>query len=75
MTEPTSKVEPVLTYGSGPIDRLFFSAVKFLRNVTVEPVVFFYALGYSITMVVTPNLYIEKICTVSFSDGDPGPAC
>ena len=62
-----SKYEPVLTYGSGPIERLFAILVKFFKNVTVEPVAFFYALGFSITTIVTPNLYIEKICTVSNS--------
>ena len=37
-----------------------------LKLITIEPTVFFYAVGFSITMVVTPSLYMEKICMVNF---------
>ena len=39
--------------------------IKFFKSITIEPVVFFYALGFSITIIVSPQLYLEKICTVS----------
>ena len=44
---------------------LFGKWKYFLRNITVEPVVFFYSLGFSITMLPSYNLYFEKTCTVS----------
>ena len=62
-----SKHETVLTYGSGPIKRCFAIVGKFFKNVTVEPVAFLFSLGFSINSIVTANLYIEKICTVSNS--------
>ena len=45
-----------------------FGKLKYiLKNITVEPVVFFYSLGFSITMIPSYNLYFEKTCTVSDS--------
>ena len=49
-----------ITPGSSPINKL----TSLLKAITIEPVVFFYALGFSITMVISPNLYLEKTCTV-----------
>ncbi len=55
-----------ISYGSGPTKRSLTAISRFLRNVTVEPVVFLYALGFSLTIVVSPNLYYDKICSVSY---------
>jgi len=55
---------PEISYGSGPFVRAFVYIVKFFKSITIEPVVFFYALGFSITIIVSPQLYLEKICTV-----------
>ena len=55
----------VLSYGSPPFVRFWTYLTKFLKNITVEPVVFLYAVGFSLTMVVSPALYFEKICRVS----------
>ena len=54
-----------ITYGSGMKTRTGWSIKKFFGFFTVEPVVFFYALGFSLTMVITPVLYFEKTCKVS----------
>ena len=44
---------------------IFQKIIGILQLITIEPVVFFYAVGFSITMVVSPGLYMEKICSVS----------
>ena len=54
-----------IIYDSGPFEKFFHLLTKFLKNITVEPVVFFYSLGFSITMLPSYNLYFEKTCTVS----------
>ena len=38
---------------------------KIVQNITVEPVIFFYAIGHSVTTIITQSLYFEKICMVS----------
>ena len=43
---------------------IFQKIIGIFQLITIEPTVFFYAVGYSITMVVSPGLYLEKICTV-----------
>ena len=40
-------------------------ATKVIRNITVEPVIFFYAIGFGITTIISPSLYFDKICKVS----------
>ena len=62
----TVETEPVLSYGSGPWERLFVNVKRFFKSITIEPVVFFYSLGFSITIIVSPNLYFEKTCLVRF---------
>ena len=47
-----------------PSRNSFQKIIGIFQLITIEPVVFFYAVGYSITMVVSPGLYLEKICTV-----------
>ena len=47
-----------------PSRSIFQKIIGIFQLITIEPVVFFYAVGYSITMVVSPGLYLEKICTV-----------
>ena len=37
---------------------------KIIRNVTVEPVIFFYAIGFGVTTIITSSLYFNKICKV-----------
>ena len=32
-----------------------------IKNITVEPVIFFYAIGFGITTIITPSLYFDKI--------------
>ena len=39
---------------------------KVTRNITVEPVILFYAIGIGITAIITPSVYFEKICKVNF---------
>jgi hypothetical protein len=63
--QEAAKPDHIMSYGSGSVDRLFIMVTRFFKNITVEPVVFFYAVGFSITMVISPNLYFEKTCTVS----------
>ena len=38
---------------------------EIVQNITVEPVIFFYAIGHSVTTIITQSLYFEKICKVS----------
>ena len=37
---------------------------KIIKNVTVEPVIFFYAVGFGITTIISSSLYFDKICKV-----------
>ena len=37
---------------------------KVIMNITVEPVIFFYAIGFGITTIISPALYFDKICKV-----------
>ena len=37
---------------------------KVIMNITVEPVIFFYAIGFGITTIISPSLYFDKICRV-----------
>ena len=50
-----------------PSRTIFQKIIGIFQLITIEPVVFFYAVGYSITMVVSPGLYLEKICTVQIN--------
>ena len=55
-----------LTFGrKGPIEKATSLTSKLIRNVTVEPVVFFYSLGFSITIIASPQLYFDKTCKMS----------
>ena len=54
-----------ITYGTGFFEKVGSFFVRMLKNITVEPVAFFYALGFSVTMVISPNLYFDKVCKVS----------
>ena len=65
MTTIEANVDPKLSFGSSPGKRASIGIARALNSITIEPVVFLYALGFSITMVVTPSLYMEKICRVS----------
>lgn len=65
MSTIESNVDPKLSFGSSPGKRATIGIARALHSITIEPVVFLYALGFSITMVVSPSLYMEKICTVS----------
>ena len=40
-------------------------ANKVIMNITVEPVIFFYAIGFGITTIISPALYFDKICKVT----------
>jgi len=53
-----------IIYETGPLEKFFHLLTKFLKNITVEPVVFFYSLGFSITMLPSANLYFDKTCKV-----------
>ena len=35
-----------------------------LANITVEPYIFLYSLGFGMTTIITPILYMNKICSV-----------
>ena len=55
---------PADPISENPSRNIFQKIIGIFQLITIEPVVFFYAVGYSITMVVSPGLYLEKICTV-----------
>ena len=54
-----------MTFGSGFKTRSISKVRSIFSFITVEPVVFLYALGFSLTMVITPVLYFDKTCKVS----------
>ena len=55
-----------LTFGENPSTRTWQISKKVIKNITVEPVIFFYAIGFGITTVITASLYFDKICKVNF---------
>ena len=64
-SEDGSDYQTQMTYGSGFKTRSISKVRSIFSFITVEPVVFLYALGFSLTMVITPVLYFEKTCKVS----------
>ena len=64
----TTKDETVQPPGpslvSAPNESLFGKITRLVKLISIEPVVFFYAVGFSITMVISPSVYMEKICRV-----------
>ena len=64
-SEDGSDYQTQMTYGSGFKTRSISKVRSVFSFITVEPVVFLYALGFSLTMVITPVLYFEKTCKVS----------
>ena len=48
---------------SNYINKIREIALKVVTNITVEPVIFFYAIGFGITTIISPSLYFDKICT------------
>ena len=65
MNPSETNVDPSLSFGSGPRKRAYVGIARLFKLITIEPVVFLYGLGISISFVVSPALYMEKICTVS----------
>ena len=65
MNPSETNVDPSLSFGSGPRKRASVGIARLFKLITIEPVVFLYGLGISISFVVSPALYMEKICTVS----------
>ena len=55
-----------VTFGENPSTRLCQTSKKVIRNITVEPVIFFYAIGHSVTSIITSSLYFDKICKVNY---------
>ena len=53
------------TFGESLCTKMGHVAQKIVQNITVEPVIFFYAIGHSVTTIITQSLYFEKICKVS----------
>ena len=49
---------------SNYINKIREIALKIVTNVTVEPVILFYAIGFGITTIISPSLYFDKICKV-----------
>ena len=39
---------------------------KVATHITVEPVIFFYAIGFGISTIISPSLYFDKICKVGY---------
>jgi len=64
MNPSETNVDPSLSFGSGPRKRASVGIARLFKLLTIEPVVFLYGLGISISFVVSPALYMEKICTV-----------
>ena len=46
------------------INKIREITLKVVTNITVEPVIFFYAIGFGITTIISPSLYFDKICKV-----------
>ena len=53
------------TFGESSSTKMWRATQKIVQNITVEPVIFFYAIGHSVTTIITQSLYFEKICKVS----------
>ena len=53
------------TFGESSSTKIWHATQKMVQNITVEPVIFFYAIGHSVTTIITQSLYFEKICKVS----------
>ena len=53
------------TLGERSSTKMWHATQKIVQNITVEPVIFFYAIGHSVTTIITQSLYFEKICKVS----------
>ena len=56
------------TFGESSFTKTWYvwhATKKIVQNITVEPVIFFYAIGHSVTTIITQSLYFEKICKVS----------
>ena len=49
------------------IDKLWNTFKKLIGSITVEPVIFFYAIGFGVTTIITSSLYMEKICKVKLN--------
>ena len=64
-SEDGSDYNTQMTFGSGFKTRSISKVRSIFSFITVEPVVFLYALGFSLTMVITPVLYFDKTCKVS----------
>ena len=64
-TEDKPDHDEEIIYNTGPFEKFFHLLTKLLKNITIEPVVFFYSLGFSITMLPSANLYFDKTCKVS----------
>ena len=53
------------TFDESLSTKMWHATQKIVQNITVEPVIFFYAIGHSVTTIITQSLYFEKICKVS----------
>ena len=54
-----------LTFGEKPSTALWQTVKKVFKNITVEPVIFFYGIGFGVTAIITQALYFDKICQVN----------
>lgn len=55
-------VIPGISYGTAAHVRLFNIVANFLSNVTLEPAIFIWTLGWSIQSVIISQLQYEKVC-------------
>ena len=55
----------ITTFSESLTTKMWHATQKIVQNITVEPVIFFYAIGHSVTTIITQSLYFEKICKVS----------
>ena len=54
-----------LTFGEKPSTAFWQTIKKVYKNITVEPVIFFYGIGHGVTAIITQALYFDKICQVN----------
>ena len=60
----TSATLPRLTFGETGFNKFFFYFLKAIKDTTIEPYVFLFAIGGGLQEVLASNLYFEKTCKV-----------
>ena len=67
---PTSNKKTSLRMAKAKITAI---AIQILKNITVEPFILMYCIGFAITKIVSPTLYMNKICSVREEKNQDAP--